>query len=158
MRHRVAGKKLGRTTSHRIALFRNMATALFEHDRIITTEAKAKALRPIVEKLITHAKANDLHHRRLAAITIQDKTVLKRLFDEIAPRCSKRNGGYTRIIKMGFRPGDAAFKACLELVDAPERKVKEVKDEKGKADKASAAKAKALAENKVDSAGKSEAK
>ncbi len=129
MRHRVAGKKLGRTTSHRIALFRNMVTALFEHDRIVTTETKAKVLRPIAEKLITHAKKNDLHHRRIVAQTVRSETVVKRLFDEIAPRYANRNGGYTRVIKMGFRPGDAAMKACLELVDAPE-KIKEIPADK----------------------------
>jgi large subunit ribosomal protein L17 len=132
MRHRVAGKKLGRTTSHRIALFSNMATALFEHDRIVTTETKAKTLKPIIEKLITHAKKNDLHHRRLVAKTVRNETVLKRLFDEIAPRYATRNGGYARVIKMGRRPGDAAFKALLELVDAPEKVKKEEVTSRGK--------------------------
>lgn len=121
MRHRVATKKLGRKTEHRKSLFRNMVTALFEHDRIVTTESKARALRPIAEKLITKAKTNDLHHRRLVSESVRSKTVIKRLFDEIAPRYTNRPGGYTRIIKLDRRPGDAAFKARLELVDAPEK-------------------------------------
>lgn len=140
MRHRVAGKKLGRKTAHRVSLFRNMVTALFEHDRIVTTETKAKVLKPIAEKLITHAKNNDLHHRRLVAISVQNKTVLKRLFDEIAPRYTNRQGGYTRVIKLGFRPGDAAMKAILELVDAPEKAIKEKKEDKSGGKQASAAK------------------
>lgn len=121
MRHGMKGKKLGRKTSHRKALFSNMVTALFEHDSILTTESKAKALRPIAEKLVTHAKAKDLHHRQLVSRTVKNKTVLKRLFDTIAPRCADRAGGYTRIIKLARRPGHAAFMARLELVDAPEK-------------------------------------
>ena len=120
MRHRISGKKLGRKTEHRKALFSNMVTALFEHDRIITTETKARALRPIAEKLVHHAKTNDLQHRRLVSISVRNKDILKRLFDTIAPRYESRQGGYTRIIKLGRRPGDAAFKVRLELVDAPE--------------------------------------
>ena len=121
MRHRVAGKKLGRKTAHRKALFRNMVTALFEHDQITTTESKAKALKPIAEKLIHLAKTNNLHHRQLVSITVRNRTIVKRLFDTIAPRYTERQGGYTRIIKLGRRPGDAAFKARLELVDLPEK-------------------------------------
>lgn len=130
MRHRVAGKKIGRKTAHRKALFKNMVTALFRHDRIETTIIKARALRPIAEKLITKSKKNDLHNRRIISLMVRDKTVLKRLFDEIAPRYSDRPGGYTRIIKLGFRPGDAAMMAQLELVDAPEKIIKEKKEVK----------------------------
>ena len=127
MRHGISGKKLGRTTSHRKSLFCNMVTALFEHDSIQTTESKARALRPIAEKLITQAKKNDLHHRRLVSVTVRNKTILKRLFDTVVPRCTDRPGGYTRIIKLGRRPGDAAFMARLELVDAPIKEKEEVK-------------------------------
>ena len=121
MRHGISGKKLGRNTAHRKALFSNMVTALFEHDSILTTESKARALRPIAEKLVSKAKSNNLHHRQMVSQTVKNKTVLKRLFDTIAPRCADRHGGYTRIIKLSRRPGDAAFMARLELVDAPQK-------------------------------------
>jgi large subunit ribosomal protein L17 len=148
MRHRVAGKKLGRKTAHRVSLFRNMVTALFEHDRIVTTETKAKVLRPIADKLISQAKNNDLHNRRLVSVTVRNKTVLKRLFDEIAPRYANRQGGYTRVIKLGFRPGDAAMKAVLELVDAPEKVVKVKEEGKSSGKQAAADKPAETAESK----------
>ena len=117
MRHRKGISKLGRTGTHRRAMLRNMATALFEHERIETTAAKAKALRPYAERLITLGKRGDLHSRRLAARHIQDRDVLKKLFDELAGRFSERNGGYTRVLKTGTRRGDNAPTALIELVD-----------------------------------------
>ncbi len=118
MRHRVAHRKLGRTTPHRIALLRNLATALFEKERIRTTLPKAKELRPFAERLITLAKReeNRLHARRLAARHIQDPAVVKKLFDTIGSRFATRPGGYTRILRLGPRKGDGAEMAYLELV------------------------------------------
>ena len=117
MRHRKKGRKLSRTASHRRATMRNMATNLFRHGRIETTTAKAKELRPYAERLITLAKRGDLHARRLAARRIQDHDVLRRLFADIAPKYTTRPGGYTRILKLGTRQGDAAEMALIELVD-----------------------------------------
>ena len=117
MRHGKKGRKLSRTASHRKATLRNMATSLFRHGRIETTTAKAKELRPFAERLITLARRGDLHARRLAAQKIQDRQVLGNLFDEIAPRYAERPGGYTRILKLGNRKGDAAEMSLIELVD-----------------------------------------
>ena len=117
MRHRVAGRKLQRTSSHRAALFRNMAAALIKHEQITTTTAKAKELRPYVEKLITLAKKGGLSNRRLAHARMLDETQLTKLFDVIAPRYAERAGGYTRIIKAGIRASDSAPIAIIELVD-----------------------------------------
>ena len=123
MRHRVAGRRLGRSTGHRKALFRNLVTELFRHGRIRTTEAKAKSVRPNAEKLITLAKKGlreedyVLHARRLAASRLNDPDVVKELFDEISPRYETRPGGYTRILKLGPRQGDGAEMVLLELVD-----------------------------------------
>lgn len=117
MRHRVAGRKLQRTSSHRLALFRNMAAALIKHEQITTTTAKAKELRPYVEKLITLAKKGGLSNRRLAHARMLDDTQLKKLFDVIAPRYKDREGGYCRIVKAGIRASDAAPIAIIELVD-----------------------------------------
>jgi large subunit ribosomal protein L17 len=117
MRHRVGGRKLQRTSSHRTALFRNMAAALIKHEQITTTTAKAKELRPYVEKLITLAKKGGLSNRRLAHARLLDDAQLVKLFDVLADRYSKRNGGYTRIIKAGIRASDAAAIAIIELVD-----------------------------------------
>ena len=116
MRHRKKGRKLSRTASHRRATLRNMATSLFLHERIETTTAKAKELRPYAERLITLAKRGDLHARRLAAAKIQDRDVVGKLFDEIGPRFAERPGGYTRILKLGARKGDAADMSLIELV------------------------------------------
>src|SRR5512135_3136438 len=118
MRHRVAHRKLGRTTPHRIALLRNLATALFEKERIRTTLPKAKELRPFAERLITLAKREDdrLHARRLAARHLQEPAVVKKLFDTIGSRFATRPGGYTRILRLGPRKGDGAEMAYLELV------------------------------------------
>jgi len=117
MRHRVGGRKLQRTSSHRAALFRNMAAALIKHEQITTTVAKAKELRPYVEKLITLAKKGGLSNRRLAHARLLDDAQLTKLFDTLAPRYAERNGGYTRIIKAGIRASDAAPIAIIELVD-----------------------------------------
>ena len=117
MRHRVGGRKLGRTSSHRTAMFRNMAAALIKHEQITTTLPKAKELRPYVEKLITLAKKGQLSHRRLAHARLLDDTQLTKLFDVLAPRYAGRNGGYTRVIKAGLRVSDAAPMAIIELVD-----------------------------------------
>ncbi len=117
MRHRVGGRKLQRTSSHRAALFRNMATALIKHEQITTTTAKAKELRPYVEKLITLAKRGGLSNRRLAHARLLDDTQLRKLFDTLAPRYAGRDGGSTRIIKAGIRASDAAPIAIIELVD-----------------------------------------
>jgi large subunit ribosomal protein L17 len=117
MRHRVGGRKLQRTSSHRAALFRNMAAALIKHEQITTTTAKAKELRPYVEKLITLAKHGGLSNRRLAQSRLMDEVQLAKLFDVLAPRYAKRDGGYTRVIKAGIRVSDAAPIAVIELVD-----------------------------------------
>ena len=116
MRHGKSGRKLGRTSSHREAMYRNMVTSLFEHERIVTTEQKAKELRPIAEKMITLAKRGDLHARRQAMSYIRRKDVVAKLFDEIQEQFAERNGGYTRIVKTGIRKGDAAAMAIIELV------------------------------------------
>jgi large subunit ribosomal protein L17 len=117
MRHRVGGRKLGRTSSHRAALFRNMAAALIKHEQITTTLPKAKELRPYVEKLITLAKKGGLSNRRLAHSRMLDDKQLTKLFDVLAPRYADRAGGYTRVIKAGIRASDAAPMAVIELVD-----------------------------------------
>lgn len=119
MRHRKKGRALSRTASHRKATLRNMATSLFLHERIETTTAKAKELRPYAERLITLARRNDLHSRRLAARQVADRDALGKLFDDIAPRFAGRPGGYTRILKLGTRKGDAADMALIELVERP---------------------------------------
>jgi large subunit ribosomal protein L17 len=117
MRHRKKGRNLSRTSAHKKATMRNMATSLFRHERIETTTAKAKELRPYAERLITLARRGDLHARRLAARRIQDREVLGKLFDDIAPRFEGRPGGYTRVLKLGHRKGDAAEMALIELVE-----------------------------------------
>src|SRR3972149_2612090 len=120
MRHRKAGFKLGRLTQHRWALFRNLLVALFRHERIQTTEAKAKAVRGLAERMITLAKRDSLHARRQVLSMVPDTEVVGQLFGTIAPRFGDRNGGYTRIIKAGRRPGDNAPMVLLELVDRAE--------------------------------------
>jgi large subunit ribosomal protein L17 len=117
MRHGVAGRKLGVTTSHRFAMFRNMAHALIKHEQITTTLPKAKELRPVAEKLITLGKRGDLHARRLAYAQLRDDVVVTKLFGVIAERYKDRKGGYTRVLKAGMRHGDAADMAVIELVD-----------------------------------------
>ena len=117
MRHGHGGRKLQRTSAHRLALLRNMSAALIKHEQITTTTAKARELRPYVEKLITLAKHGGLSNRRLAHARLLDATQLVKLFDELAPRYAGRAGGYTRIVKAGFRASDAAPIAIIELVD-----------------------------------------
>ena len=117
MRHRRAGKKLGRDSAHRKALYSNLAGALIEHGRIKTTVAKAKAVKPFAEQMITLGKRGDLHARRLALAELRSQFVVHHLFAEVAPRFSDRPGGYTRIVKLGPRLGDAAQMVYLELVD-----------------------------------------
>lgn len=117
MRHRKKGRQLSRTASHRKAMLSNMATSLFQHERIQTTTAKAKELRPYAERLITLARRGDLHARRQAARTVHDKEVLKKLFDTLGPRFADRDGGYMRILKLGQRKGDGAQIALVQLVD-----------------------------------------
>jgi large subunit ribosomal protein L17 len=128
MRHRRTGRKLSRSSAHRDALFMNLAGALIKHGRIRTTEAKAKELRPLVERLVTKARVDNLHNRRTVARTLRmhdkasaraagEKTVVQSLFEDVAPRFVGRPGGYTRIVKLGSRPGDAAPMAFIEWVD-----------------------------------------
>ena len=116
MRHRAKGRQLSRTATHKRALLNNMATSLFVHGRLVTTEAKAKELRPFAEKLITLARRGDLHARRLVERRIKDRDTLGKLFSEIGPRFAARPGGYTRILKLGHRPGDGADVARIELL------------------------------------------
>lgn len=118
MRHRVAGRRLGRTTSHRKAMVRNMVTDFFEHERMITTVPKAKELRSVAEKMITLGKKENLHARRRALAFLRRKSVVFKLFDTLGPRFADREGGYTRIIRLGHRTGDGAEMALLEFVDA----------------------------------------
>jgi len=120
MRHGKAGFKLGRVTAHRWALFRNLLVALFRHERITTTEAKAKAVRGLADQMVTLAKRESLHARRQVLAMVPDPLVVKKLFDTIAARFGDRHGGYTRIVKAGTRPGDRAQMVLLELVDRPE--------------------------------------
>jgi large subunit ribosomal protein L17 len=117
MRHGMAGKKLGRDSAHRKALYSNLAGALIEHGRIKTTEAKAKAVKPIAEKMITLGRRGDLHARRQASAYLRSSDVVHKLFAEVAPRFADRPGGYSRIVKLGPRQGDAAEMVYLELVD-----------------------------------------
>ncbi|MCP5382600.1 MAG: 50S ribosomal protein L17 [Kordiimonadaceae bacterium] len=122
MRHRKAGRKLNKTSSHRKAMFANMASALIKHEQIITTLPKAKELRPIVERLITLGKRGSLHARRqaISKLPASDKEIVQKLFDVLAERYKERNGGYTRVLKAGFRHGDAAPVAVIEFVDRDE--------------------------------------
>ena len=120
MKHRIKGKKLNRTSSHRKALFKNMAQAIIKHEQIITTLPKAKTMKPIVDKLITLGKKGSLHARRQAFSKLRDETMVAKLFGTLAPRYADRNGGYTRVLKAGYRYGDAAAMAVIELVDRDE--------------------------------------
>ena len=120
MHHRISGRKLNRTSQHRQMLFRNMSQALIRHEQIVTTLAKARELRPVVEKLITLGKRGDLHARRQAFARLRDNDMTSKLFEVLGKRYADRNGGYTRIIKAGHRYGDAASMAVIELVDRDE--------------------------------------
>ena len=120
MKHKIKGKKLNRTSSHRKALFKNMAQAIIKHEQIITTLPKAKTMKPIVEKLITLAKKGSLHAKRQAYSKLRDDKMVTKLFETLASRYASRAGGYTRVLKAGYRYGDAAAMAVLELVDRDE--------------------------------------
>lgn len=148
MRHGVKGRKLGRTHSHRAALMNALATSLLKHKRIKTTLAKAKEARSYVEALITKAKKNDLHSRRHIMRFINDKEVVKELFNDVVPKIGERPGGYTRVIKLGNRIGDAASMAILELVDYNDVITKKAEEHKEKKEAKKEAKAKAKSEDK----------
>ncbi|HQT65437.1 MAG: 50S ribosomal protein L17 [Acidocella sp. 20-57-95] len=120
MRHGLSGRKLSVTSSHRAAMFRNMAVALIKHEQITTTLPKAKELRPVAEKLVTLAKRGDLHAKRQAFNQLRDETIVTKLFDTLADRYKTRSGGYTRVLKAGMRHGDAADMAVIEFVDRDE--------------------------------------
>ena len=120
MKHKIKGKKLNRTSSHRKALFKNMAQAIIKHEQIITTLPKAKTMKPIVDKLITLAKKGSLHARRQAFSKLRDDKMVTKLFGTLASRYAERTGGYTRVLKAGFRYGDSAAMAVIELVDRDE--------------------------------------
>lgn len=154
MRHGKKTVKLGRSQSHRDALLANQVVSLIEHNRIKTTLAKAKAVRPLAEKMLTLGKKATLHARRTALSVLRQKDAVKKLFDEIAPRSAERKGGYTRIIKLGFRKSDAAPVAFLEWVDAPviEAVVEPAAEKKSKAKKTAAAGGAGTAETKPESA------
>lgn len=131
MRHLVKGKKLGRPTAHRRALLRNLVSSFLEKERLKTTLAKAKAARPLAEKMITLAKKNTLHTRRLALSFLLKESAVKKLFEELGPRFGERPGGYTRIVKIGPRGGDGAQMAMLELIGSEYKKKEKKKKEKG---------------------------
>lgn len=132
MRHGCAGRQFGRDSGHRKALLRTLVSALLKNEKIETTLAKAKEIRPVAEKMITLAKRGDLHARRLALSYINDESVVKGLFTEVGPRFSARNGGYTRIVRTRNRIGDAAQMAIIELVERQKKETKDTKEAKGK--------------------------
>jgi large subunit ribosomal protein L17 len=155
MRHAVKGRKLGRTTSHREALFRNQLQSLMDKERIITTLPKAKELRPLAERLITRGKQGTVHARRWALRWLLRRDLVKKLFDDIAPRFSERPGGYLRIVKLGPRQGDGAERAVIEMVDRvePEKTAAAGKGEKAAAKSAAAGKARRPAAARKGTAG-----
>ena len=157
MNHKKGFNKLNRNASHRRALLRNMATVLFKHERIVTTKAKALELRRVAEKMITRAKEDTVHNRRLVGEKIKDQAVLAKLFTDIGPRMKDRNGGYTRILKIGFRAQDAANMVVIELVD---HKLEDTKDagKKKKAEKKAPKPEAKKTETKTKEAAKPEAK
>ena len=120
MRHKKTGRRFSRDSAHRQAMFSNMASSLIKHEQIVTTLAKAKDLRRVMDKYITLAKRGDLNSRRMAAARLRDEAMVKKLFDVLGPRYKDRNGGYTRVLKAGFRYGDSAPRAVIELVDRDE--------------------------------------
>lgn len=159
MRNKTGFNPLSRTSAHRRAMSRNMVTSLFRFERITTTSAKAKEVRKAAEKLITRSKIDSVHNRRVAAKFIQDERILNKLFTELGPRMKERNGGYTRILKLGFRQGDAADVVILELVDytLPTDEDTTAKSKKAEAKKPVATKAPAKkAASKAKAAGKAE--
>ncbi len=143
MKHRIGFNALSRTTSERTALKRNMVTSLFRYERIETTKAKALEVRKMAEKMITRAKVDNVHNRRMIARDIKDEAILDKLFKEIAPLFSERNGGYTRVLKTGYRLGDAAEMVILELVEKTQKKETKAEKKDAKAEKKEAKKAKA---------------
>ena len=151
MKHRVVGRRLDRTTEHRTAMFRNLVTSLFRHERIVTTTPKAKEIKRFADRFITLAKQATPHARRLAHRDVRDVEVLNKLFDTLGPRFKDRRGGYTRVVRVGRRAGDAAEMAMIELVDrgAPEA-------EKGKAEKPEGEKAQKKRTAKKEKAEKKE--
>jgi large subunit ribosomal protein L17 len=130
MRHRIAGRKLGRTTSHRTAMLRNLVTSLLEHEKVKTTDAKAKEVRPLAEKLIGLAKRGDLHARRQALAVVRKPDLVKKLFETLSPRYQSRTGGYLRIVKVGNRPGDGAPVSLVELIGEGKETAKKAKGRK----------------------------
>src|SRR6266704_561843 len=148
MRHNVGYRKLGRTSGHRRALLRNLATDLFRHERLKTTLPKARELRPFAEKLITLARRDDLHARRQVVSQISDRVVVKKLFDTLGPRFASRPGGYTRALKLGPRPGDGADMAIVELVGSEPVFKKQKEDKKTRHDR----KAKAVEKTQAETA------
>ncbi len=164
MNHRKGFNKLNRNASHRRALIRNMATVLFKHERIETTKAKALEVRRHAEKMITRAKEDSVHNRRIIGAKIKDEAILAKLFTDIGPRMKERKGGYTRVLKLGFRAGDAAEMVVLELVDYKLEDGKKDSKKTEKADKADKAKkadekakTKTKAKDKVDPSSKTRA-
>ncbi len=157
MRHQKKTVKLGRTAEHRKALLANQVCSLIEHQRIKTTLAKAKAVRPLAEKMVTLGKKGSLHARRTAFATLRQADAVKKLFDDVAPRAADRNGGYTRIIKLGQRKSDSAPVAFIEWVDAPVTE-EPAPEEKGKKGKAAKGGAKSTTEPAAKPARKSSAK
>lgn len=131
MRHRIQGRKFGRETDHRKLMLKNLVLSLIEHGRINTTQAKAKEIRSLAERVITYGKKGTVHHRRLAFRILNDKTMVKKVFDELAPKYAAREGGYTRVLKNGFRKGDCAPMAIIEFVEgeSTEEKKKKIKTE-----------------------------
>ena len=161
MRHQNKTVKLGRTAEHRKALLANQVCSLIEHQRIKTTLAKAKAVRPLAEKMVTLGKNGSLHARRTALAVLRQKSAVKKLFDDIAPRSASRNGGYTRIVKLGARKSDSAPVAFIEWVDAPQVVDEPAPEEKGKKTKGkkpTAADSETKAEKKSKKSEKSEEK
>lgn len=151
MRHRKAGKQLGRNSSHRKAMMRNMVTSLFKYEQIETTDAKAKVIRPVAEKMITLAKRGDLHARRQALAYIEDKTITHKLFAELKERYLERQGGYLRIIKKGVRKGDGAHVSIVQLLPLEEaKKPKKKKVKSPRVTKAAGKKPKKAATDKKD--------
>jgi large subunit ribosomal protein L17 len=147
MKHRVVGRRLDRTTEHRVAMFRNMVTSLLRHERIVTTTPKAKELKRIADKIITLAKKGSPHARRIAHRDVRDVEVLQKLFGPLAERFKARAGGYTRLVRVGRRPGDNAEVSVIELLDrAPASEPEEKKTEKKPEKKTRASKAEAKAE------------
>lgn len=130
MHHRIAGRKLGRTSSHRTAMLRNLVTSLLEHEKVKTTDAKAKEVRPLAEKLIGLAKRGDLHARRQALSVVRKAEVVKKLFETLSPRYQSRTGGYLRIVKVGYRPGDGAPVSLVELIGEEKEGAQKAKGKK----------------------------